>query len=143
MAKEYKNPAATATLIVQKEDKLLLIQRKNEPYKDFWALPGGFLEYGKETLEGAGVRELGEETGLVAKVEDLILLRVASEPDRDPRGHVIDHIYIVSKYSGTVEAKDDAKDYKWFSFTDLPPIAFDHIKAIKLYMEKGYHYLQQ
>jgi 8-oxo-dGTP diphosphatase len=37
--------------------EILLIKRKNEPYKDCWALPGGFMEMG-ETLEKCAIREL-------------------------------------------------------------------------------------
>jgi len=140
MTKEFKNPAATATMIVQNENfEILLVKRKHPPFKDMWALPGGFLNYGKETLEQTAVRELKEETCLETTIKDITLLRVASNPDRDPRGHVIDHIYVIQKYSGTAKAADDAKEIKWFSLDNLPPIAFDHMDSIKKYMAQGYY----
>jgi 8-oxo-dGTP diphosphatase len=138
---EYKNPAATATLIVQDDYKILLIQRKHEPFKGKWALPGGFLDCDKESLEEAAVRELEEETNLKSNVKDISLLLVNSQPDRDPRGHVIDHVYIVHKYEGIAKAKDDAESLDWFSFYNLPELAFDHIKAIKAYIAKGYAHI--
>ena len=128
---EYKNPGSTATLIVPDFDKILLVKRKYEPYKGKLALPGGFLEYKKESLEKAAARELKEETGLIVRLEDLKLLMVNSEPDRDPRDHVIDHVYLVRNYTGILKAGDDAEKYEWFYVCDLPELAFDHMKVIK------------
>lgn len=126
----YVNPGATVDLVVLKEGKLLLIKRKHEPFKDMYALPGGFLEYKKETLEQAGARELFEETSLVAKIDDLVLLGAYSELNRDPRDHVISHVYYVKKYEGTLMPNDDAADAEWFDIDNLPELAFDHRKII-------------
>jgi 8-oxo-dGTP diphosphatase len=130
---EYKNPAATASLIVEKDNSVYLVLRKHNPYAGMWALPGGFLNCDKETLEEAAVRELAEETSLDAKVEDLELLCINSSPKRDPRGHVIDHLYIVKKYSGKPNANDDAADLKLFPLNNLPKIAFDHGEVLEKY----------
>jgi 8-oxo-dGTP diphosphatase len=136
MTKEFKNPAATATLIIERENKILFIRRKYEPYKGRLALPGGFLNYQKETLERAAQRELEEETTLRAKQSDLYLLCVHSSPIRDPRDHVIDHVYIVLDSKGEPQAKDDAKEYIWKDISELPKrLAFDHSKAIKKYLD--------
>ncbi|MEK6758101.1 MAG: NUDIX hydrolase, partial [Nanoarchaeota archaeon] len=88
MADYYVNPASTVDLIVFFDGGIILIKRKHEPFKDCWALPGGFLELGKETLEQAAVRELFEETSLITNPEELKLVGVYSDPRRDPRGHV-------------------------------------------------------
>ena len=56
----YSNPGATVDLIVEREEKILLVKRKGVPFQNMWALPGGFLEYGKESLEQAAIRELKE-----------------------------------------------------------------------------------
>lgn len=131
---KYKNPCATADIIVERNNKILLTRRKYPPFKGCWALPGGFLDYGKETLEEAATRELEEETGLKTKTENLRLLGVYSDPKRDPRGHVITHTYITNKFKGRVNAGDDAAESEWFPLDNLPKLAFDHDKAIKDYL---------
>jgi 8-oxo-dGTP diphosphatase len=136
MVKEYKNPAATATLIVERDNKILFIRRKHEPYQGRLALPGGFLNYKTETLERAAQRELHEETNLKVRQKDLYLLCVNSCPNRDPRDHVIDHVYIVLNAIGEPEARDDAKEYIWRDLSEIPKrLAFDHNKAMKKYLE--------
>ena len=137
MAKEYKNAASTVSLILVEEDQICLVKRKYEPFKDMWCLPGGFLNYKEETLEQAAVRELLEETNLVAKEEDLTLFCVNSAINRDPRDHVIDHIYIVENWSGLLLASDDASEIKFFYLDDLPELAFDHKEVIRKYLERG------
>lgn len=125
----FKNPGSTVDLIVLSKEKILLIQRKIEPFKNKWALPGGFLEYGEECLEDAAKRELEEETNLEA--ESLELIGVYSNPERDPRGHVISHVFVVKNFKGKPLAGDDAKEAKWFSLLKLPRLAFDHNKILK------------
>ena len=68
----------------------VLIKRKNEPFKDCWALPGGFIEE-NETLEACANRELLEETGIKNKV--LFPIGVFSSVGRDPRGQTISMAY--------------------------------------------------
>jgi len=127
---EFKNAASTASLIVSDNEGLYLIKRKHDPFKNMWALPGGFLNCGEESLEEAALRELREETSLETLPEALVLICVNSEPNRDPRGHVIDHVYLVVSYTGVPEANDDAKEIRYFKFNDLPELAFDHLKSI-------------
>jgi len=110
---------------------VLLIQRKNEPYAEMWAIPGGFCNVG-ESLEQAAQRELTEETGL----EDIAMeqLHAFSDPDRDPREHVISVAFyacvILKEHS--IKASSDAKNAQWFLLEDLPPLAFDHNKIIDM-----------
>ncbi|NCN86802.1 NUDIX hydrolase [archaeon] len=128
---KYKNPCVTADLIIENNNnEILLILRGKEPFKGMYALPGGHLNYGLETVESAGVRELKEETGLISKIGDLEILGVYSNPNRDPRGHYVTVAYIVKKYSGILEAADDADDAVFFSIDNLPPLAFDHKNII-------------
>jgi len=130
----YKNPASTVDLIIVNEKGTLLIKRKGAPFKDYWALPGGYLDCGKEDLETAAVRELKEETSLIANTSDLELVGVYSDPKRDPRGHVISHAYEVKNYSGTPLAADDAKEIGFFKV--LPNLAFDHAKILSNFYKK-------
>lgn len=113
--------------------KVLLVKRKKNPFKDQWALPGGFLE-DEEPLEIGAKRELSEETGL--KVENLKQLKAFGTPGRDPRGRTISIPFwgeVTSQEK--VEGSDDAADARWFSFDDLPELAFDHSEILKLAWE--------
>ncbi len=131
---QYKNPCATADIIVERNNKILLIRRKHEPFRDKWAIPGGFINCDKETLREAGARELEEETGLIIRVENLELFNEYSSPDRDPRGHVISHVYIAREWTGKLKAGDDAKKARFFSLCNLPlPLAFDHEQILQNY----------
>lgn len=132
---EFKNPASTVDLIVPNNGKIIWIKRRNNPFKDCWALPGGFIDYGRETLEEAAVRELREETSLETDVNTLRLVGVYSNPSRDPRGHVISHVYEVLDYSGNLRASDDAKSAKFFKAIPRN-LAFDHHKIISDYKIK-------
>jgi len=107
---------------------VLLIKRKNEPFRNQWALPGGFLEE-NETLEEGVKRELEEETGL--KLEKIQQVGAFGTPGRDPRGRIISIAFLgLIGAEAKVRASDDAVDVKWFSLNDLPDLAFDHRKII-------------
>ncbi len=105
--------------------RLLLIQRKHEPFRDHWALPGGFVEM-DEDLPEAAVRELAEETGL--KGVPLEQLHTFGRPGRDPRGRAITVVSfgIAGQDQQRVEAADDAAQVQWFDIDHLPRMAFDH-----------------
>ncbi len=110
-----------------KNKKILLIKRKREPYRGHYALPGGFVEYG-ETVEAALRREVLEETGLVVKIKSLV--GVYSNPDRDPRGHVVSVAFAADMIGGTLAAGSDARDAMLWDIAELPPLAFDHAQII-------------
>lgn len=104
--------------------EILLIERLKEPFKNCWALPGGFVDPG-EDLEDVAKRELLEETSV--HIPSLRQVKAYGQPGRDPRGHTVSIVF-----SGTVDettvakARDDAKSVHWFPLDDLPPLAFDH-----------------
>ena len=129
----YKVPKLTADGIVFNDGQILLVKRKNQPFKDKWALPGGFVEY-KERIEDAVVREICEETGLKTKVIDLV--GVYSDPNRDPRGHTITIAYHLEECGGRLEHGDDAADAKFFKIDDLPDLSFDHSKIINDFLRR-------
>jgi len=128
----------TADVIIERNERkeLLLIKRRYEPFRGMWALPGGCLETGKESVEETAVRELEEETGLVTTVEELELVGVYSKPGRDPRGHYITMAYHARSYSGRLKFGDDAEDTKFFPYSSLPELAFDHEEIINDWRRK-------
>jgi len=125
-----KIPSLTVDIIIKREDNsVILIRRKKEPFKDQWAIPGGFIEYG-ETAEHAAIRETKEETGL--DVEIIKLVGVYSDPMRDPRGHIISIAFLAREIGGNLVASDDARAVKVFKTTEIPKnLAFDHAKILK------------
>ncbi len=133
---EYPRPALTVDCIIFGLDetqqlKVLLIQRANEPYKDQWALPGGFVDM-EEDLETAALRELEEETG----VKDVFIeqLFTFGAPKRDPRGRVVSVAYyaLVNLGQHPVKASSDARNVNWFDIRQLPPLAFDHAEIFEV-----------
>ena len=111
------------------QTEVLLIQRKNNPFKNEWALPGGFLEPDEE-LETGALRELEEETGLQAN--NLQQLRAFGSLGRDPRGRTISvAFYGYVDGDTSVKGSDDAKDAQWCPLHNLPELAFDHSKIIR------------
>lgn len=108
----------------ERQTYVLLIKRKNEPFKGKWALPGGFLEEKESLLKGA-LRELEEETGLGLK--KIARLGVFDKPDRDPRGRTISVAY-TQQLSGLKDIKgaDDAEEAHWIPLDDIENLAFDH-----------------
>jgi len=134
---EYPRPAvATDIVLIAKEasdTKILLIKRKNDPFKGMWAFPGGFMDL-NETLIETAQRELFEETSI--KINELTFFGIYDDLHRDPRGRTIGVVYfallenVIKPQSG-----DDASQAQWFSTNQLPPLAFDH--------EKIWHDIQQ
>ncbi len=124
---EYPRPAVTVDVILLTEDKIpeiLLIQRKNNPYQNLWAFPGGFLDM-DEDLETAAKRELQEETSIEGV--EIKQFKTYGAPARDPRGRTVSVVYYVFvKEKPVAVAMDDAKDALWFKLNDLPELAFDH-----------------
>jgi len=128
----YPRPAVTVDIIVFKpeENNILLIERKNEPFKNMWALPGGFVDIDEE-IELSAYRELQEETS----IEDIKLFqfRAYGAVDRDPRGRTISIVYYgqLENKRQKVSAGDDAKNLRWHSLENLPQMAFDHNQIIR------------
>ncbi|HSA07550.1 MAG TPA: NUDIX domain-containing protein [Candidatus Gastranaerophilales bacterium] len=133
MSEKYKNPALTVDIavftIIDKELKILLIKRKNPPFQDKWAIPGGFVDYEEEIITAAK-RELEEETG----VKNLSVEQVHTfgKVGRDPRGRTVSVVYLaVADSSGIkINAGSDAKQAEWFNARNLPELAFDHDEIV-------------
>ena len=137
---KYPRPALTADVVLLDVQcrEVLLIRRGHSPFKDCWALPGGFFDFADASIEAAAHRELQEETGIVGvELEELC---TASRIGRDPRGRTVSVVFAGLVAKGDISAKgaDDAREARWFPVGALPPLAFDHAeiiqKAINRYM---------
>lgn len=155
-ASKYERPSVTADIVVltlNDDDALsvLLVQRGGHPFQGCWAIPGGFLQAGKESTEEAAARELFEETGI--RNADLRQLATFSSPDRDPRTHVVSVAYtaLVPKGALVFQAGDDAAAAKLFQvrlrngrlslITDTftlseKDLAFDHAEILKAAIDR-------
>ncbi len=114
--------------------QLLLIKRKNDPYKGMWALPGGFVEDDEE-LDTAAMRELEEETGL--KVPAMIQLYTFGRVGRDSRGRTVTVTYYTSiDTPQPVAGADDATEAAWLPVKDITALAFDHMEMLQMALER-------
>ena len=149
---KFERPSVTADIVIftldsSDELNILLIKRGGFPYKDCWAIPGGFLEAGKESIDEAAARELKTETN----IDNVYLkqLYTFGDPGRDPRTTVLSVAYtaLVPKHKLNIKAGDDAKEAKLFTikydvngiiFTNgnkvitESDLAFDHAEIIKM-----------
>ena len=135
----YPRPSVTADIVIftlrESDLYVLLIKRKHPPGEGMWAIPGGFVDI-DESLEGAALRELEEETG----VRDVYLeqLYTFGEPGRDPRGRVITVAYFALVPASAIHpsAGDDAAEARWWSVYNLPPLAFDHADILDYALQR-------
>lgn len=137
---EYPRPAVTTDCVIFGYDvkeglSVLLIERGMEPYKGCWAFPGGFLNM-DETTEMGALRELKEETGFDVKVDFLEQLGCFSDVDRDPRGRVITIAYYALVQKGAVKGGDDARNAQWHPIGEIPQLAFDHEKILRVALRR-------
>jgi 8-oxo-dGTP diphosphatase len=121
-----QTPSLTVDAIILLENRVVLLKRKNYPFQGNFALPGGFVTIGEST-EKAVIRESFEETSLL--VEIIKLVGVYSDPQRDPRGHIVSVCYL-TKGSGKLRSSSDASSVELFELESVPELAFDHNKMI-------------
>ncbi|HEY9840063.1 MAG TPA: NUDIX domain-containing protein, partial [Candidatus Obscuribacterales bacterium] len=121
--------------IMDEDLKVLLVQRRVDPFKEFWSLPGGFVGM-DESLEQAALRKLKEKTN----VDDIYLeqLYTFGDLDRDPRARVITIAYyaLVSSERFTLRPSEAVSDVKWHSVYKLPDLAFDHGRIIDYALQR-------
>ena len=119
----YHDPKVAATCIVERDQKVLMIKRGNEPGIGLWSFPGGYVDRG-EVVEEAAVREVLEETNLEVEVDYLVGL--FSE-----KGHpVIVAAFAAREVGGSLKAGPEALDVGFFPRDDLPPLAFNRDLSI-------------
>ncbi len=128
MAKEnFKNRFLTLDAIIHNDkNQILFIKRKNDPYKEHFSLPGGFVNRG-EKIEDAIKRIVSEEVAL--NIEPLEILGIYSDPNRDPRDQIMSVVFIclIMDYLKD-KAGDGLKERYWIHPNELKNynLAFDH-----------------
>jgi 8-oxo-dGTP diphosphatase len=123
----YANPALTVDAVWIARGRVLLVRRGREPFRGWWALPGGFVEI-DETVEKALARELFEETGL--RGSRFALLGVYSGPGRDPRGPTVTIAFRVRGNPAQPKGGSDAREARWIRLAEAHGLAFDHDEIV-------------
>jgi len=138
-ATKYDRPSVAADVLLFTIEngslQILLVRRNEEPFKDRWSLPGGFVRI-DESVDQTASRELEEETG----VKNIYMeqLYTFGDPKRDPRTRVISVTYmaLTTKNEWKLRASGDVSQAKFFPVTDLPTLAFDHREIYKYGLER-------
>jgi 8-oxo-dGTP diphosphatase len=134
-----EHPAVAVDVVIftllENDLKVLLVRRGNPPFRDMWAIPGGFVQL-QESLEGAALRTLNEKTG----VEEVYLeqLYTFGEIDRDPRMRVISVTYFALVQPDKLQPRPgiDTTEAAWHSMYKLPDLAFDHATILSYALKR-------
>lgn len=137
----YEPTFVTTDAVLTQSGYILLIKRGGFPYKNCWALPGGYLAQG-HFIEDNMVKELREET--CVKIPAKVLrgsienVKIFDHPDRDPRGRTITHAFHIDlgypdEKLPRVKAGDDAIHAEWVPLSEITSdkMSFDHYHIIK------------
>ena len=134
----WGEPSVNTDTVAYNGDKILLIRRGNYPYKNFWALPGGFFEKTDEDLNFGAQRELKEETGIDIDPKYFRQIKTYGH-NFDPRMKIVDVAFSVrvsKKDMDKIKGLDDACDAKWFQIDELPKLAFHHEQIINNFLKE-------
>ncbi len=128
----FHDPKVAAAILLERQGKVLLVRRINEPFRGAWSLPAGFVDAGEDPARAAE-RECLEETGLTARVTRVLDIIAGRE---HPRGADFVIVYGGEIVSGELLAGDDADLAQWFDRGQLPPLAFRATQAVLNTTEK-------
>ncbi len=123
----WNNPKPVTSVLLERDGKVLMLQRKQQPLKNYWVLPGGFIDY-EETPREAAVRETKEETGFEVKIDGLL---DAYRIEDDPRGIHIDIVFKGTILSDKLRLNEESSRLEFFPLNKLPDlIAYQHRRVI-------------
>lgn len=125
----FQDPKVAAAVLVEKDGRVLLVRRVNEPFRGLWTLPAGFVNGGEDPANTAA-RECLEETGLIVRVTRVLDIVSGKEHER---GADFIIVYYAEVTGGDLAPADDADAVEWFSRQSLPPLAF---KATRRVLER-------
>jgi 8-oxo-dGTP diphosphatase len=116
----FVDPKVAAAVLVEQDGRVLLVRRANEPYRGLWTLPAGFVNGGEDPAMAAA-RECLEETGLIVEVKRVLDVIAGLEHDRGADFLIVYEAEIIS---GMLAPADDADAAEWFTYDQLPQLAF-------------------
>jgi ADP-ribose pyrophosphatase YjhB (NUDIX family) len=125
----FADPKVAAAVLVERDGRVLLVRRANEPFRGLWTLPAGFVDAGEDPAQAAS-RECLEETGLTVRITRVLDVIAGREHQR---GADFIIVYSADILSGNLVPADDADAAEWFNRDQLPPLAF---RATHLVLEK-------
>lgn len=129
----FADPKVAVAGLLLQDNKVMLVQRSNDPFRGNWTLPAGFVDAGEDPRK-ALQRECLEETGLIVQVTDLLDVVAGAE---HARGADILIVYRVEASSGSLNAGDDAAQVEFFALDQLPSLAFaSTIKIVNQFARK-------
>ena len=107
-------------ILIEKEEKYLLIKRAAEPDKGLWTVPGGLIEVGEKAVDAAA-REVLEETGLVVEFGERlgVVDKIVHDDEDKVLYHFIIMFYSATPVSGELRAMDDALDVRWVTLSEF------------------------
>ena len=124
----FIDPKVAAAILVEHEGRVLLVRRVNEPFRGLWTLPAGFVNGGEDPAQAAA-RECLEETGLIVRILSVFDVIAGREHER---GADFIIVYNAEVTGGDLSPADDADAADWFSYDELPPLAFSATKKVLL-----------
>jgi ADP-ribose pyrophosphatase YjhB (NUDIX family) len=116
----FADPKVAAAVLIEKDGRVLLVRRTNEPFRGLWTLPAGFINAEEDPAEAAA-RECLEETGLSVRITAVVDIVAGRE---HARGADFVIVYAAEVVGGSLAAADDADQAEWFPIESLPPLAF-------------------
>ena len=116
----FQDPKVAAAILVEKDGRVLLVRRVNEPFRGMWTLPAGFVNGGEDPAEAAA-RECLEETGLNVRVTEVLDVIAGREHERGADFVIVYHAEVIN---GKLVPADDADAADWFLRDKLPSLAF-------------------
>lgn len=129
----FQDPRVAVVVLIQQDDRILLVKRANDPQRGKWTLPGGFMDAGEDPQEAA-VRECLEETGLEVCIVDLLDLE--ARPALEVGANLV-ITYLAERVAGQLTPGDDAEHASFFALGHLPALAFQDAARLIALIEKA------